>query len=140
MPMAELAMLGGPRAVELGDAEREMVCWPIVTESERSAVLAVLDHGGYTSIGSGTRAVQELERDWAAYTGVGHCAAVSNGTAAIELALTAVGIEAGAQILVPALSFVATAAAPARLGVEPVFVDIDPVTFNMDPAAAAAAV
>jgi perosamine synthetase len=140
MPVGELAMLGGPRAVEIGEAQREMVSWPIVTDSERSAVLAVLDHGGYTSIGSGSRAVQQLERDWAAYTGTAHCAAVANGTAAIELAVTAVGIDAGAEILVPALSFIATAAAPARLGVQPVFVDIDPLTFNLNPAAAAAAV
>lgn len=136
----ELAMFGGPRAVAAGSASRELVGWPVITDAERRAVVGVLDSGRFTSNNPGAGEVQLLEREWAAFVGTEYCAAVSNGTDALEITLAAAGIEPGAEILVPALSFIASAVAPVRRLVIPVFVDIDPVTFTMDPRAAAAAI
>ncbi|WP_037897894.1 DegT/DnrJ/EryC1/StrS family aminotransferase [Streptomyces sp. NRRL S-920] len=138
MGISRLAMFGGARTVDADAGTSPATAWPIVTDAEREAVLAVLDSGRFTSVERGE--VQLLEEEWARYTGVGHCAALSSGTAAIELALAATGLEPGAEILVPALSFIATASAPVMRGLVPVFVDIDPLTYTIDPAAAAAAI
>ncbi|MFI1767738.1 DegT/DnrJ/EryC1/StrS family aminotransferase [Streptomyces sp. NPDC020800] len=138
MAKSRLAMFGGSRTVEAGAGTSAQTAWPIVTDTEREAVLGVLDSGRFTSVERGE--VQLLEQEWAGYTGVRHCAALSSGTAAIELALVGAGLEPGAEILVPAFSFIATASAPVLRGLVPVFVDIDPVTYTLDPAAAAAAV
>ncbi len=137
---AKPAMFGGTRTIPRGGLDTSMVTWPVVTGEEREAVLGILDSGGFTSVGRGAREVGLLESEWAAYVGAEHCAAVANGTAAIELALAALGIEPGAEVLVPALSFIASASAPVQRLLVPVFVDIDPVTFNIDPAAAEAAI
>lgn len=138
--MERLAMFGGERHVTVDDADRAALAWPIVTDAERQAVLAVLDGGGLTSVGSGAATVSALEAEWADYVGVGHCAAVASGTAAIEVALAAAGVSPGAEILVPALSFVGSASAPVARLLVPVFVDVDPRTYTIDPLAAAAAV
>lgn len=66
--------------------------------------------------------------------------AVSNGTAALSVALSAVGVGAGDEVVVPALSFIGSATAPLHLMAVPVFADVDPVTFNLDPAALEAAI
>lgn len=138
--MSGLAMFGGERTVRPEHATADLVGWPVVTDAERAAVVGVLDSGRFTSNNPGLGEVQLLEREWARYVGAGHSAAVANGTVAIELALAAAGVEPGAEVLVPALSFVATAVAPVHRFAVPVFVDIDPATFNLDPAAAQAAV
>jgi perosamine synthetase len=138
--MSKLAMLGGDRAVPAGVAGRDLVGWPVVTDAERDAVLRVLASGRFTSNSNGDGEVQLLEREWAAYVGVPHCAAVSNGTAAIALAVAALDLAPGDEILVPALTFIGSAIGAVQRLLVPVFVDIDPVTFTMDPAAAAAAV
>ncbi len=140
MTTGRLAMFGGPRTLPADQASADAVGWPVVTSAEREAVLRVLDSGRFTSNNSGAGEVQLLEREWARYVGAAHCAALSNGTAALEIALAAAGVEPGSEILVPALSFIASAVAPVQRLVVPVFVDIDPVTFTIDPAAAAAAV
>jgi dTDP-4-amino-4,6-dideoxygalactose transaminase len=138
--MDKLAMFGGPPALRRSDAPKALVGWPVVTDAERQAVLDVLDSGQFTSNTSGAGQVQLLEREWAAFTGTAHCAALSNGTAAIGLILAAAGIEPGGELLVPALSFVASAVAAVERLVVPVFVDIDPATYTMDVAAARAAI
>ena len=138
--MATLAMFGGTRAVALGETDAIRVAWPVVTDAERAAVVGVLDSGSFTSVGTGHAIVCGLEQQWARFTGAAHCVAVSSGTAALELSLAAAGVEPGAEVLVPALSFMASAVAPVHRLVVPVFVDIDPVTYTIDPAAAAAAV
>ncbi len=65
--------------------------------------------------------------------GVGHAAAVSSGTAALHLALLLAGVGPGDEVLVPTLTFVATANAVGYLGARPVFVDCDPDTWQIDP-------
>jgi len=82
----------------------------------------------------GGRAVEEFEQQFAAFSGVRHCAGVANGTDALELALRATGIGPGDEVIVPANTFIATALAVVRAGATPVFVDCDRRYHLIDPA------
>jgi dTDP-4-amino-4,6-dideoxygalactose transaminase len=77
--------------------------------------------------------VEAFEREAAAYLGVPHAMGVANGTDALVLALEAMGVERGDEVICPAFTFYATAEAIARVGATPVFADIDPVTLNLEP-------
>ena len=78
-------------------------------------------------------AVKELEQELADYVGVKHCIACANGTDALTLALKTLGVGKGDAVFVPDFTFFATAEVVALEGATPVFVDVDPETFNMDP-------
>ncbi|HEX2130156.1 MAG TPA: DegT/DnrJ/EryC1/StrS family aminotransferase [Actinophytocola sp.] len=125
----DLAMFGGTPAVR---PEYRRLEWPVVTQADRDAVLRVLDSRKFTVGAKDEQEIHGLEREWADFCGARHAVSVNSGTVALELALTALGLRPGDEVIVPALSYVATAMAPLyQLGI-PVFVDIDPVTFNID--------
>jgi len=88
----------------------------------------------------GGPAVGRFEQAYAAFIGVEHCVGVANGTDALELALRAVGVRPGGEVILPANTFIATAEAVSRIGASVVLVDVDPVHLLIDPAAVAAAV
>ena len=100
-----------------------------IREEIRAAIDAVLDATAF----AGGPFVEKFEREFAAYCGAKHCVAVGNGTDAIWLALLALGIGEGDEVITAPSTFVATAEAISFAGAEPVFVDIEPDTCNMDP-------
>ena len=113
------------------------VARPLIGDAEVTAVSAVLRSGGLAQ----GREVASFEEEFAAELTPGATAvAVSSGTAALHLGLLAAGIGPGDEVLVPSFTFAATANAVALTGAKPVFVDIEPDTFCMDPKAAEAAV
>ena len=79
----------------------------------------------------GGEAVDRFEAEWAAYCGTRHCVGLSDGTAALELALAALGIGPGDEVIVPANTFIATVEAVAAVGAVPVMIDVDPATLLM---------
>jgi perosamine synthetase len=109
---------------------------PVLGPEEEAAVIEVL-RSGQLSLGP---RVPEFERDFAEWVGAPHACAVSSGTAGLHLALRAVGVAAGEEVVTSPFSFVASANAVLFEGARPVFADIDARTLNLDPEAAAAAV
>lgn len=99
-------------------------------------IAAVLDHGQYV-LGP---EVAALEAQLAAYVGVEHGVAVASGTDALLIALMALGVRAGDEVITTPFSFIATSETIALLGAVPVYVDIDPLTYNLDPALLEAAI
>lgn len=120
-----LAVNGGPRTVT-----REIPVWPFFDEGDRQALLDVMESGVW---GGYHEAVGELEERFAAFHGADYGLALANGTVSLEIALTAIGIRPGDEVIVPPITFVASASAIARVGAVPVFVDVDSQTINLDP-------
>lgn len=88
----------------------------------------------------GGEAVARFETDFADYCGVAHCVSCASGTDALEIAMEALGLESGDEVIVPAMTWVSTAEAVARIGCVPVFADVLPDEWTLDPAAVAKAV
>jgi UDP-2-acetamido-2-deoxy-ribo-hexuluronate aminotransferase len=101
-----------------------------------AGIARVLAHGQYI-LGP---EVAELEARLAAYTGASYCITCANGTDAIQIALMALGAGPGDEVITPGFTYIATAEAAAVLGAKPVYVDIDPRTYNLDPALLEAAI
>ena len=109
---------------------------PVIGAEEEQAVLDVL-RSGQLSLGP---RVQTFEEAFARRVGAPHASAVSSGTAGLQLALRAVGVQDGDEVVTSPLSFVASANVCVMERARPVFADVDPVTLTLDPGAAAAAV
>ncbi len=101
-----------------------------------AGIQRVLDHGQYI-LGP---EVAELEEKLAAYVGAKYCISVANGTDALQIAEMAFGIGPGDEVITPGFTYIATAETVALLGAKPVYVDIDPRTYNVDPALIEAAI
>src|ERR1043165_1506628 len=99
-----------------------------IKEEVGAAIARVLDNTSFV-MGLG---VEAFEAAFAEYVGARFCMGVNSGTAAIQLAVTACGITAGDEVIVPANPFFATAEAVSTAGATPVFVDADPISYNMD--------
>lgn len=112
------------------------VARPWMDEREAEAARRVILSGWITQ----GPEVAAFESEFARFVGAPHACAVSSGTTALHLALLAVGVQPGDEVITVSHSFVATANAIRYCGATPVFVDIDPRTFNIDPARAAEAV
>ncbi len=126
--MSELAILGGPKTRSEPYPE-----WPVWDQRDIDAVAEVVKSGrwgGYPYPGPQTA---ELVRRFAEMQGGGYAVAMANGTVTMEVALRAAGIGWGDQVIVPAYTFQATAAAPMAAGAIPIIVDVDPDTYTIDP-------
>ncbi|WP_213770037.1 DegT/DnrJ/EryC1/StrS family aminotransferase [Bradyrhizobium sp. dw_78] len=104
---------------------------PFIGSREKELVLDALDSGWVSSIG---KYIDEFEANFARYCGTDYALAVSNGTTGLHLALAALGLKPGDEVIVPDLTFVATANAVAYTGATPVLADIDTDTLCIDPA------
>ena len=102
---------------------------PIIGDEEREAVDRVLRSG---MLAQGPE-VKAFEEEFSAHVGGRHCVAMNSGTSALHLGFIAAGIERGDEVIVPSFSFAATANSVVLAGGVPVFADIDPRTFNLDP-------
>ncbi|HSV75278.1 MAG TPA: DegT/DnrJ/EryC1/StrS family aminotransferase [Chthonomonadales bacterium] len=122
-----LAIDGGPKTRQL-----PWPAWPLFDQSEEQAILDVLRSGQWWSVGG--RRVPEFEQAFALAQGARHCVCVTNGTAALEVALRALGIGCGDEVIVPPYTFIATASSVLAVSATPVFVDVEPGSFNIDPA------
>ncbi len=112
--------------------------WPVWDESEERALLEVLHSGQWWSVGG--RKVPEFEEAFASFHDAKHAICVTNGTAAIEVALRALGIGCGDEAIVPPYTFIATASSVLAVSATPVFVDIEPHSLNIDPTKIEAAI
>ncbi len=101
---------------------------PQIGEEEKAAVMAVLDSG---QLAQGS-VVAEFEQEFAAYCGVKHAIATSNGTTALHVALLAHEIGPGDEVITTPFTFIASSNSVLYVGAKPVFVDIDPATYNID--------
>jgi UDP-2-acetamido-2-deoxy-ribo-hexuluronate aminotransferase len=100
-----------------------------IGDDVRLRINTVLDHGQYI-LGP---EVAELEEKLAAYVGVKHCIAVASGTDALLIAMMGAGVGPGDEVITPSFTYIATAETARVLGARPVCVDIDPLTYNIDP-------
>ena len=108
---------------------------PKIGEEEIEAVVKVMRSGYLTSgLGAGPM-VAQFEKNFANFAGVKHSVAVNTGTAALHSAVVATGIKSGDEVILPSFTFVATAEAVVMAGGKPVFVDINPDTYNIAPMA-----
>ncbi|MBX3010284.1 MAG: DegT/DnrJ/EryC1/StrS family aminotransferase, partial [Caldilineaceae bacterium] len=108
---------------------------PTLGEAEEALVLEAVRSGWISSNG---KYLREFEERFAAFCGAAYGVSTNNGTTALHLVLHALGIGPGDEVIVPALTFVASANAVRYTGATPIFADVDPVTWTLDPAAVAA--
>ena len=124
--MGKLAMTGGTPV-----RAKPWPAWPEVDERDVAAVAEVVRSGKWSRLG-GTKC-RQFEQAFAKYQGAKYGLGVSSGTAALEIALRAMKVGPGDEVIVPPYTFMATATAVLQVGALPIFVDIDPETYNINP-------
>jgi dTDP-4-amino-4,6-dideoxygalactose transaminase len=124
---SQLALLGGTRAIPEGMEKP----WPVITDDDKRAVMSVLDRG--VLWGAGAPEVSALQKEWAAYVGTAHCLATNSGTAALHMCVAALGIGPGDEVITTPLSWTSTATCILHHNAIPVFADIEPEGYLLDP-------
>ncbi|MDD8047239.1 MAG: DegT/DnrJ/EryC1/StrS family aminotransferase [Verrucomicrobiota bacterium] len=115
--------------------ERPFPAWPVHDHREAEALVETLDDPKW---GIDSPRVERFESEFAAFQGAPYAVSCANGTVALEIALAALGIGPGDEVILPAYTFVATATAVVMAGATPIFADIEAQTYNMDPGHVAA--
>jgi len=124
----KLAIFGGPQ--EAAELSETIPRWPKVCDDDKKALIEVLESRKWCRIYSGSKA-ELFEKTFSEYHDAKYGIAVSNGTVSLELALKTIGIGFGDEVIVPAVTFIATASAVTEVGAIPIFADIDPETATM---------
>jgi dTDP-4-amino-4,6-dideoxygalactose transaminase len=106
--------------------------WPIFDENEVNAVAEIVKSGVWANPNC-DGLVAEFEKEFAEYCGAKYAITCVNGSVALRLALIACGVRPGDEVIIPPYTFIATASIVAEANCVPVFVDIDPETYNLDP-------
>ena len=122
-----LAIKGGKKVVP---EDVKKVKWPVITAEDKEAVMSVLNRG--VLFGPYAPEVSALQEEFANYIGTKYCIAVNSGTAALHMGIAAAGIGPGDEVITSAFSFLASATCILHHNGIPVFVDIDPKTYNID--------
>jgi dTDP-4-amino-4,6-dideoxygalactose transaminase len=126
---AELAVQGGEKVIAEGAISPSLFKWPIVTEEDEEAVIAVLRDGSM----SGTDITKKFEHEYAAWVGCKYALGTCNGTAALHSAMWACGVGAGDEVICPSVTYWASAAPALQLGAAVNFAECDPKTLCIDP-------
>ena len=125
MKMNDLALFGGDPV-----RKTPFFTWPRVVDGQQEKLINTLVNDSW---GIGSESIRELEDTFALFHEAKSCIAVNTGTNALWVALKAAGVSSGDEVIIPAYTFIATATAVLMANATPVFVDIEPNTFNMDP-------
>ena len=128
MKKEDLALYGGPKTID------KDFPWPIFDENEVNAVAEIVKSGVWANPNC-DGLVAEFEKEFAAYCGAKYAITCVNGSVALRLALMACGVKPGDEVIIPPYTFIATASIVGEANCVPVFADIDPDTYNLDPVA-----
>tara|TARA_B100000953_G_scaffold63410_1_gene50622 strand:+ start:248 stop:1471 length:1224 start_codon:yes stop_codon:yes gene_type:complete len=123
--MNDLALFGGDPV-----RKTPFFTWPRVVDGQQEKLINTLVNDSW---GIGSESIRELEDTFALFHEAKSCIAINTGTNALWVALKAAGVSSGDEVIIPAYTFIATATAVLMANATPVFVDIEPNTFNMDP-------
>ena len=125
MKMSDLALFGGDPI-----RKTPFYSWPRVVDGQQEKLIDTLVNDSW---GIGSESIKELEEKFAVFHEAKSCIAINTGTNALWVALKAAGVSFGDEVIIPPYTFIATVTAVLMANATPVFVDIDPNTFNMDP-------
>ncbi len=130
--MKKLALFGGTPV-----RTKPFPNWPTVTDELKKQVINTMETD---SLGVGSNIIKQFEEKYAEFHDAKYCLSTSSGTTAIWVCLKAAGVKAGDEVIIPPYTFIATGSSILMANAIPVFVDVDPETFNMDPAKLEAAI